>query len=399
MDSGLRQRPAVSSTKPVAASAAASKKRTVPSAPYSLNHETPKFTLKDVRDCIPPHLFKRSLAKSFATLAHDLIIQAILWYGATYIDHLPHPFNWIMWPVFWVCQGVVWTGVWVIAHECGHQAFSDYAWVNNLVGWVLHSALLVPYFSWKITHSKHHKATCHLTKDQVFVPYTRSQFNLPPPPANVDTLEEESIMDDIPILNVFRALKYLFIGWPAYLLFNASGQQYKTWTSHFRPNSPIFEPKQWLLIVYSDIGFALTVIALIVAGQHFGSIAVFKYYVLPYLGVNFWLVFITFLQHTDSKVPHYDDDEFTFLLGALATVDRDYGVLNYFHHHIADTHVVHHLFSTMPHYNAVEATEHVKKFLGKYYLYDDTNIFLAMYRSVRDCKFVEDTGRVRYYKN
>ena len=40
------------------------------------------------------------------------------------------------------------TGVWVIAHECGHQAFSKWQSVNDAVGLVLHSALLVPYYSW-----------------------------------------------------------------------------------------------------------------------------------------------------------------------------------------------------------------------------------------------------------
>ena len=45
-------------------------------------------------------------------------------------------------------QGAVCTGLWVIAHECGHQAFSKYQTVNDAVGIVLHSSLLVPYFSW-----------------------------------------------------------------------------------------------------------------------------------------------------------------------------------------------------------------------------------------------------------
>lgn len=45
-------------------------------------------------------------------------------------------------------QGAVCTGIWVIAHECGHQAFSKYKLVNDGVGLVLHSCLLVPYFSW-----------------------------------------------------------------------------------------------------------------------------------------------------------------------------------------------------------------------------------------------------------
>lgn len=47
-----------------------------------------------------------------------------------------------------------------------------------------------------------------------------------------------------------------------------------------------------------------------------------KTYVLPYLVVNFWLVCITFLQHTHPNLPHYDDNEWDWLRGALATVDR-----------------------------------------------------------------------------
>lgn len=46
------------------------------------------------------------------------------------------------------CQGAVATGVWVIAHECGHQAFSKWQAVNDGFGLVLHSVLLVPYYSW-----------------------------------------------------------------------------------------------------------------------------------------------------------------------------------------------------------------------------------------------------------
>ena len=58
----------------------------------------------------------------------------------------------------------------------------------------------------------------------------------------------------------------------------------------------------------------------------------------------------------------------------------------------SDTHVVHHLFSTMPHYHAQEATEAVKEFLGKYYLYDSTPFMVALYRNYKLCKFVEDDG-------
>ena len=41
---------------------------------------------------------------------------------------------------------------------------------------ILHSYLIVPYFSWKFSHAKHHKATGHLTKDMVFIPYTKEEY-------------------------------------------------------------------------------------------------------------------------------------------------------------------------------------------------------------------------------
>ena len=55
---------------------------------------------------------------------------------------------------------------------------------------------------------------------------------------------------------------------------------------------------------------------------------------------------ITLLQHTHLSLPHYTGAEWDWLRGALCTVDRSFGaLLNVLHHHIADTHVAHHLFS------------------------------------------------------
>ena len=55
----------------------------------------------------------------------------------------------------------------MIAHECGHQAFSDYQAVNDGVGLAVHSCLLVPYYSWKHSHRRHHSNTGSLAKDEV----------------------------------------------------------------------------------------------------------------------------------------------------------------------------------------------------------------------------------------
>ena len=128
-----------------------------------------------------------------------------------------------LWSVYGFATGLVGTGLWVIAHECGHQAFSESKSINNLVGWVLHSrsvqfpfcrlpassgtwalkehffpfSLGVPYHSWRITHAKHHAATGHMTQDQVYVPVTRSHRSLPPLNPDGESHLGASIRNDI----------------------------------------------------------------------------------------------------------------------------------------------------------------------------------------------------------
>jgi omega-6 fatty acid desaturase (delta-12 desaturase) len=75
-------------------------------------------------------------------------------------------------------------------------------------------------------------------------------------------------------------------------------------------------------------------------------------------------------------------------------VDRDYGAfLNAAFHNIADTHVMHHLFPSMPHYHAVEATRAIRPVLGEYYRFDDTPIVQAAWRAAKECLYVEPDSR------
>ena len=128
--------------------------------------------------------------------------------------------------------------------------------------------------------------------------------------------------------------------------------------------------------------------------------AVVCHYFIPYLVVNYYLVIITYLQHTDVYMPHFRGKEWNWLRGALCTVDRPYGYfLDRTLHRITDTHVCHHLFSKMPFYHAEEATEKIKQVLGKYYLRDETPSLHALWRSYSYCQFVEDEGNLVFYKN
>lgn len=77
-----------------------------------------------------------------------------------------------------------------------------------------------------------------------------------------------------------------------------------------------------LQIIASDLGIAAALYGLYYAGLTWGWAWLVKSYVIPYIIVNFWLVTITYLQHTHPNLPHYEDEEWDWLRGALATVDR-----------------------------------------------------------------------------
>ena len=111
------------------------------------------------------------------------------------------------------------TGVWVIAHECGHHAFSDYSLVDDAVGLVLHSSLLVPYFSWKYSHRRHHNNTGSMSKDEVFLPKIR------------DRLGVSAMLLNTPIGRLLFIILTLPVGLPLYLAFNVSGHPFNRFGS------------------------------------------------------------------------------------------------------------------------------------------------------------------------
>jgi omega-6 fatty acid desaturase (delta-12 desaturase) len=384
----------------------------------------PDLSIKDLLGAIPAHCFKRSALRSSTYILWDIIVIACTYNAAAYADSLAlNSFaRFAVWALYGFAAGLFATGLWVIAHECGHQAFSDYKALNNLVGWVLHSALGVPYHSWRISHGKHHASTAHMTQDQVFVPRTRSDRGLPPlDPAGEDVIgssvsdnvkkELYEALGDSPIGATLGAGSYLLVGWLAYLTTNAAGQmRYPKGTNHFSPTGVLFAPHQYGQIVLSDIGILLWLASLATWTYYKGFAEVFTLYLVPYLWVNHWLVLITFLQHTDPLLPHYRAPEFTFPRGALSTLDRnllgDCGSLMgwigaHATHGISETHVAHHVSSKIPHYNAWEASDALRKKL------EQSGIKLQgapvgwseMYRVFKECKFVEDEGTVVFYKN
>ncbi|KAK9363358.1 fatty acid desaturase-domain-containing protein [Lipomyces starkeyi] len=363
---------------------------------FGHDFEPPEYTIKDILDAIPKHCFDRSLTHSLAYVARDLFYASCLFGLATQIHSIPYlPARVVAWVLYGFCQGLVGTGLWVLAHECGHGAFSPYKLANDVVGWLIHSALFVPYHSWRITHSKHHKATGHLSRDMVFVPRDVTRYKLS---RNLTELTEEA-----PIATLYFLLIQQVFGWPAYLAYNVTGQKYPGVSSfrrsHFVPSAPMFDAKDFWDIIISDVGILVAGTLAYLGIQKWGWANFALYYFIPYLWVNNWLVCITYLQHTDPTLPHYDASEWNFARGAAATVDRDFGFIGrHIFHEIIETHVAHHYSSRIPFYHAEEATQAIRKVMGKHYRQDKTNIILALWKTARTCHFVEGEG-VKMYRN
>lgn len=359
-----------------------------------------ELLIKEIRDAIPDKYFKRDMSKGFFYVFRD-IAQAVVTAGVMYKFGLPlleatdemgaavsYTARFLLWNAFWFIQGLNWTGLWVMAHECGHQAFSDYRIVNDTVGWILHSFLLVPYHSWRITHGTHHKNTNHLTKDTVFIPPKHDHIL-------TETLRES------PLGSLWGIFLMLTIGWPAYLAMNIAGQDYGRLACHFQPSSPMFRPSDAADVVVSDVGILFTLLGVAAGIYNYGFMNVLCWYIAPYLWVNGWLVYITYLQHSDVRLPHYSADEWTFVRGGLCTIDRSFGkAIGWWLHHINDSHVVHHLFSQMPFYNAIQVTrKHCKEIFGDMYQADaEINMFGSLWESWRECRYVNVKEPIMVYR-
>ncbi|CAN6305341.1 unnamed protein product [Urochloa humidicola] len=356
----------------------------------------PHFTLAQLRKAVPPHCFQRSLVMSSWYLLRDLLlVLGLLYMALVGIPAFQSSIQYMAaWLIYWAAQGCVFFGVWLIAHECGHHAFSEFHLLNDIIGLVLHSLLLTPYFSWKYSHHRHHSNTGAMERDEVFVPKKKEQLAWYTPYV---------YRRNNPGARLVLLIVQLTAGWPMYLVFNTWGRQYPGFASHFNPYGAIYNDRERAQIIISDAGVLAMFFFLFRLATMLGAGCVARIYGLPLLVMNAWLVLVTYLHHTHPALPHYDSSEWDWLRGAVATVDRDYGsILNNVFHNITDTHVVHHLFPTIPHYHGVEATKAVRPILGEYYQFDSTPVFKAIWREVKECIYVEpeNNGKgVFWYSN
>uniref|UniRef100_A0A7S4MJ73 Fatty acid desaturase domain-containing protein n=1 Tax=Prymnesium polylepis TaxID=72548 RepID=A0A7S4MJ73_9EUKA len=353
---------------------------------------------KQIRDVVPAHCFKRNTLKSMFYAVQSVAVTGLCVALGRMIPmraaSLP------LWLAYAAVTGTAATGMWVVAHECGHGAFSDNRALQDAVGYILHTALLVPYFSWQHSHAVHHSRTNHITEGETHVPIVVGGTpGLETPGGEEELHRSRSIGGSI--YGAYQLTTHLVFGWPVYLLFGATGGPKYGMSNHFwakKPFSTTLWPNKWPKKVgQSALGCSAMLVALAAWASKAGAATVFALYGAPLMFTNMWLVLYTWLQHTDVDIPHLGDKEFSYMRGAFLTVDRPYGpIFDWLHHKIGSTHVTHHIDCTIPHYHAREATDAIAKNFPDVYLYDPTPVHVAMWRVAKNCIAVKRDGTGRY---
>ena len=342
----------------------------------------------ELLSCLPAELLELNQSKAWRSLFSSLGLS-LLGYGlGTQIPLVPGAAP--LWIFYGMVTGTMAGGCWVIAHECGHHAFHPNRRVEALVGFVLHSLLLVPCYTWQRSHAVHHAHCNHLEEGETHVP-PRADSSVGRQILAVNLWLGPALSGVVSLVN------HLLLGWPLYLLFGvAGGSDYGSPTSHFWHGKPFrngrrllfsdsFRSSMWL----SNLGVLAMLVILGLAAMAWSPARVLCVVGLPYLVINAWLVGYTWLQHTDVDIPHFSRGDWTWAKGALQTVDRPYGpILNFLHHGIGSTHVCHHVNPRIPHYNAWRGTTFLRQHYPHLIRYDSTPIPQALWRIACRCAVV-----------
>eukprot|EP00878_Enallax_costatus_P023475 GHUV01024971.1.p1 GENE.GHUV01024971.1~~GHUV01024971.1.p1 ORF type:complete len:194 (+),score=48.83 GHUV01024971.1:432-1013(+) len=191
-----------------------------------------------------------------AYLAGDVAVVAGLAAGAYALS------QWWAWPMYWLAQGTMFWALFVVGHDCGHQSFSNNRSLNDLVGNITHSSILVPYHGWRISHRTHHGNHGHVENDESWHPVTRSQYEK---------------------LDFWTKLGRLSFPWslfayPFYLWNRSPGKT----GSHYDPACDLFQPSEKNMVLTSDAFMVGMLGVLAACTAKLGVAAMFNLYFMPY---------------------------------------------------------------------------------------------------------------------
>lgn len=281
-------------------------------------------------------------------------------------------------PLVYVALGFSLYGYLAIGHECAHGSFTRWPLLNKALGSVTMLAGFMPFENWRQAHFLHHRWTAHEDLEEYFT-YSR-----------VST----------PVLTAIRwMLRWLspiglFLMHFLYLC-GLRGKNGKLST-----DSLFYNPEMNNSL--SLVNFAMVIVqwSALAAGFYHAPAATLKFAFVPLCACGAANLMIGYMQHRDEtgELVAFDATAWTKLRGALQTVDRSFWPFDFMLHGAARYHVCHHLFPTMPHYNAPKAMAALADILGPHYHNDGSTAFIKYHPSLNHSHLVAGDGVLRFYR-
>lgn len=274
--------------------------------------------LKDIIKTLPPECFQKDRRKAWSSVL--LSIAAVV-LGYVAIANAP----WFLLPFAWAFTGTALTGLFVIAHDCGHRSFAKRRWVNDWVGHILMLPLIYPFHSWRILHNHHHVHTNELHIDNAWQPWTVEGYTNAPPV----------------IQAIYRGLRGR-LWWLASIAHWAK--------IHFDLNQ--FAPRDRnkvkisiaAVVIFASILFPTLIITTGVWGW-------VKFWLMPWLGYHFWMSTFTLVHHTAPDIQFEPTEKWDAVNAQLAgTVHCRYPRWVEILCHDINVHVPHHISVAIPSY-------------------------------------------------
>ncbi|GAB4381812.1 MAG: fatty acid desaturase [Elainellaceae cyanobacterium] len=280
---------------------------------------TADLQLKDVIKTIPKACFQKNRRKAW--------LSVLLSVGAVVLGYLGIAFlPWFCLPFTWIFTGTALTGLFVIAHDCGHRSFAKRRWVNDWVGHILLLPLIYPFHSWRILHDHHHVHTNKLEVDNAWHPWTVESYN-----------GQSSLM------------RWLYQGFRGRLWWMASIAHWAV--LHFNPAQVSHRDRNKMkLSIAVVVGFAAFFFPALILTT--GIWGVVKFWLLPWLVYHFWMSTFTLVHHTTSDIQFHPVATWNEVEAQLAgTVHCTYPRWVEILCHDINVHVPHHLSVAIPSYN------------------------------------------------
>lgn len=294
--------------------------------------------LQSMLDAIPKRCFQKKPLLGTLYIVRDFL----LWF-ASYVLFENSSKNLMECILYWNLSGFIMWCLFVDGHDCGHGTFSDSNILNTIFGHICHTPLLVPYSTWAESHRRHHLGHNHIYNDysHKWIEYKKDKI------LSIRLLQKSNLIP--------------FVGFFLYLLGFGDGGHWipfggKLWNNNNHHIHSVFSSSLVFTFLYTNF-------------YNYTFTNFMMYYGFSWIMFSFWLVTVTYLQHHDNRVEDtivYGDDSWNHVVGALQTVDRSYGnIIDNMSHNITNGHLVHHLFTRIPHYHLEEATQHLYKYLDE----------------------------------